>query len=152
MIAGIVNWVSLGIAVLMWATTMLLLRRRGGSAKGQLVFSVVILAIILSSLAFELGMLRSFRIPEAWEIVTWLAVLIVAAWGFYRKRLVRAYIFLAIGLGLFFFGMFLDLSTQSAIIYPLDAVAFAFMFLSFLLTLRPRKRDKNNHKLQARDE
>ncbi len=134
--AALGDWPGVVMVALFWAGCILILRWRRASRKAQIVVNLMCLGMFAINLLFQLEKLPGVRVPRAWQVLVWFGVLVGAAWGYYRKKLLRAYLVLAIGFSLVCLGWLFDWSTQSAIVYPLNAIGFVLMAISFLLTLR----------------
>lgn len=141
------EWWSPAITLLMWAIGMVLARRRRVSARIQILFTVIMFGGAAADLLFWQGMYPHLRIGAVSITVTWLAVVLLLGRKFCQQKLLGAYILLAAGSSLMFFGTLLSASLGNTLVYSTYVVAVVILMSAVPILLKRKKASRDSKDL-----
>jgi hypothetical protein len=138
-------WVS-GCTILIWIVTLVFLRRRRASLAVRILFTVGILGFLLGDFLLQQGMSSALRVlaKRTVAVPIWIASLTVAGIGFYKKKLLSAYLPFALAISLIFSTVVFGNALRSSISYAAYGIALLLFLVSFILTVRRDRRTENN--------
>jgi hypothetical protein len=134
------DWLDLAITIVLWGTGMLIARRRQVSVKGQIVFSLAMLAMSFPGLLLRTGLSLPMRVPLVSIIFVLAAALFWIGRGFYRRKRIPEFLFVACGISL----VFLAFALRAGYVVSawLFGIGFVLVLGSPLVTLILKRLEK----------
>ena len=134
------DWLDLAITIVIWGTGMLIARRRQVSVKGQIVFSLAMLAMSFLPLLLRTRVSLPMRVSLLSIIFVFAAALFWVGRGFYRRKRIPEFLPLACGMSLVFLAT--ALSAGYVVSAWLYGIGFVLVLGSPLVTLILKRLDK----------
>ncbi len=134
------DWLDLAITIVLWGTGMFIARRRQVSVKGQIVFSLAMLAMSFPALLLRTGLSLPMRVSLVSIIFVLAAALFWIGRGFYQRKRIPQFLFVACGISL----VFLAIALRAGYVVSawLFGIGFVLVLGSPLVTLILRRLDK----------
>ncbi len=140
MLKSALDWLDLAITIVIWGTGMFIARRRQVSVKGQIVFSLAMLAMSFPALLLRTRLSLPMRVSLLSITFVFAAALFWIGRGFYRRKRIPEFLFLACGISLVFLAT--ALSGGYVVSAWLYGIGFVLLIGSPLVTLILRRLDK----------
>ncbi len=149
MLKSALDWLDLAITIVIWGTGMFIARRRQLPVKGQILFTLAILAMSFPALLLRNKLSLPMRVSLLSIIFVFAAALFWVGRGFYRRKRIPEFLPLACGMSLVFLAT--ALSAGYVVSAWLYGIGFVLLLGSPVVTLILRRLDKKARQQQRTD-